>query len=104
MLHVIYLINDVGHHCSRKNLTDLQKAIGDVVGWIVGITDHNQSAENKEKLTKVLKIWETNKVFLEDVMEVFRSQLIIIETLFRKCSININLRMTAMMERIGVKS
>ena len=99
MLHVIYLINDVGHHCSRKNLTDLQKAIGDVVGWIVGITDHNQSAENKEKLTKVLKIWETNKVFLEDVMEVFKSQLLIIETLFRKCSININLRMTAMMDK-----
>jgi len=72
MLHIIYLINDVGHHCSRKNLTDLQKSIGDVVGWIVGITDHSQSDENKEKLTKVLKIWETNKVFLEDVMETLK--------------------------------
>ena len=71
MLHIIYLINDVGHHCSRKSLTDLQKAIGDVVGWIVGITNHDQSAENKEKLTKVLKIWETNRVFLDDVMEVY---------------------------------
>ena len=77
MLHIIYLINDVGHHCSRKNLIDLQKAIGDVVGWIVGITNHDQSPDNKEKLTKVLKIWETNKVFLEDVMEVFLLYLMI---------------------------
>ena len=70
MLHIVYLINDVGHHCSRKNLIDLQKAIGDVVGSIIGIANHGQSAENKEKLTKVLKIWETNKVFLDEVMEV----------------------------------
>lgn len=70
MLHIVYLINDVGHHCSRKHLNDLQKAVGDVVGSIIGITNHDQSDENKEKLTKVLKIWETNKVFFDDVMEV----------------------------------
>ena len=100
MLHIIYLINDVGHHCSRKNLTDLQKSIGDVVGWIVGITDHSQSDENKEKLTKVLKIWETNKVFLEDVMEVSMLYLMIFETLFRMYSIGMNLRMTASVDSI----
>ena len=70
MLHIVYLINDVGHHCSRKSLTDLQKALGDVVPSIVGISHHSESAENKEKVTKVIKIWETNRVFHESVMEV----------------------------------
>eukprot|EP00794_Sanderia_malayensis_P008111 gene8111-8980_t len=72
LLHIIYLVNDVGHHCSRKSLHDLQKAIGDVAGPLIGLAQHNESAENKEKVTKVLKIWEANKIFADEIMEILK--------------------------------
>ena len=70
VLHILYLINDVGHHCARKSLTDLQKSLGDVVPPIFGIAYHEESADHREKITKVQKIWETNKIFEADIMEV----------------------------------
>ena len=70
ILHIVYLVNDVGHHCSRKTIPDLQKALGDVVVFIFAIAQNDGSQDNREKVIKVQKIWETNKIFSDEVLEV----------------------------------
>ncbi|XP_022087763.1 calcium homeostasis endoplasmic reticulum protein-like [Acanthaster planci] len=67
-LHLIYLINDVTHHCMRRGAGNLQQALGQVVGPIFCSTYLSADEEKKKKLEKVLKLWETNKYFGDDVM------------------------------------
>lgn len=62
-LHIIYLINDLVHHCARKQSHDLKKAIQDVVVPIFVHTHLEESPESQQKLTKVLSIWESNNLF-----------------------------------------
>lgn len=64
-LHVIYLVNDVLHHCARKNANDLKDALETVVvpmfcNASIGASEDSQ----KTKLDKLLKLWESKANYL----------------------------------------
>ena len=61
-LHIIYLMNDVLHHCMRKNNDDLRSNL-ETVGvdmfcsaWISSTTE-SDSVSRQGKLTKLIKLW-----------------------------------------------
>ena len=66
-LHIVYLINDVLHHSRKKDLPQLQEALQEYILPIIGIVVNGEAAENKQKISKVLKIWENQSFFSEDV-------------------------------------
>jgi len=80
-LHVVYLANDILHHSRKKDLPLLQDAIEEFVLPIVAITYNGETAENKAKLEKVLKIWENLKFFKEEI----RMQLKTPANLYDEC-------------------
>nr|CAD7602446.1 unnamed protein product [Timema genevievae] len=64
-LHIIYLVNDVLHHCARKNAEDLKKALENVVvpmfcNSSIGITEEQQL-----KLNKLLNLWESKNNYFD---------------------------------------
>uniref|UniRef100_A0A1B6G4R8 Calcium homeostasis endoplasmic reticulum protein n=1 Tax=Cuerna arida TaxID=1464854 RepID=A0A1B6G4R8_9HEMI len=60
-LHIIYLVNDILHHCARKNSgEELKKALeGVVVPMFCNAASMNATEEQKAKLNKLLNLWET---------------------------------------------
>ena len=62
-LHIVYLVNDILHHCQRKGAQDLQKSLEDIVVPLFFCTQIGESAENLQKITKVLGIWESHNLF-----------------------------------------
>ncbi|XP_048583795.1 calcium homeostasis endoplasmic reticulum protein isoform X1 [Nematostella vectensis] len=62
-LHLVYIINDIVHHAARKNLTDLNSAVKEVVVPVFCYARQGDIGEGMQKLTKVLGIWETNDFF-----------------------------------------
>nr|XP_054763987.1 calcium homeostasis endoplasmic reticulum protein-like isoform X1 [Lytechinus pictus] len=72
-LHLIYLINDVLYHCTRRNAQDLQHALEDTVVPIFCSTHAVADEDQKGKLEKVLKLWETNNYFDRSVMEKLKN-------------------------------
>ena len=69
-LHVVYLINDILHHCQRKGAQDLRKALEDVVVPVFFCTQLGESTENLQKVTKVLGIWESHNLFEPSLLQV----------------------------------
>ncbi|XP_017771820.1 PREDICTED: calcium homeostasis endoplasmic reticulum protein isoform X2 [Nicrophorus vespilloides] len=64
-LHVIYLVNDVLHHCARKNAADVKDALESVV--VAMFCSANLTATNdeqKNKLDKLLQLWESKANYL----------------------------------------
>ncbi|XP_077291331.1 SR-related CTD associated factor 6 isoform X2 [Arctopsyche grandis] len=64
-LHIIYLVNDVLHHCARKNADDLKKSLESVVvpmfcNATIAITE-----EQENKLNKLLKLWESKSNYFD---------------------------------------
>ncbi|XP_012252798.2 calcium homeostasis endoplasmic reticulum protein isoform X2 [Athalia rosae] len=69
-LHVIYLVNDVLHHCARKKSTDLRKAMESVVVPMFCNTSLAATDEQLNKLNKLLSLWESkNNYFDEGIIE-----------------------------------
>ncbi|XP_076813025.1 calcium homeostasis endoplasmic reticulum protein-like isoform X2 [Clavelina lepadiformis] len=64
-LHLIYLINDVLHHASRKNLMELSKALEDVIVSIFSITQSCATDQNQQRLSKLLGLWSRFNYFSE---------------------------------------
>lgn len=64
-LHLIYLINDVLHHCTRKNAEGLKQAIEKVILGIFSTTHHTVGIEpaHQQKLQKLLSLWSNNNYF-----------------------------------------
>ncbi|KAK2554581.1 Calcium homeostasis endoplasmic reticulum protein [Acropora cervicornis] len=54
-LHIVYLINDILHHCQRKGAQDLQEALNNIVVPVFFATQLGESAENLQKINKKLK-------------------------------------------------
>ena len=69
-LHIVYLVNDILHHCQRKGAQDLQKALQDVVVPLFFVTQLGESPENLQKVTKVLGIWESHNLFEPSLLQV----------------------------------
>ncbi|XP_015598477.1 calcium homeostasis endoplasmic reticulum protein [Cephus cinctus] len=69
-LHIIYLVNDVLHHCARKKSMDLRKAMESVVVPMFCNTSLAASDEQLNKLNKLLSLWESkNNYFDEGIIE-----------------------------------
>ena len=63
-LHVIYLVNDVLHHCARKNAIDLKDALESVVVAMFCSAAMMASEEQRLKLDKLLQLWESKANYL----------------------------------------
>lgn len=68
-LHIVYLVNDVLHHASRKHLSDLSSALQSVILPIFCMANANAPEARKERLTKLLGLWQKFKYFNEDILE-----------------------------------
>ena len=65
-LHLIYLVNDVLHHCVRKNNQELKTAFEAVTVPMYTAAACLADPEQMQKLTKLLTLWETKSKFFED--------------------------------------
>lgn len=63
-LHIVYLVNDVLHHCARKNTNDLKDALETVVVPMFCNASIGATEEQKNKLDKLLKLWESKANYL----------------------------------------
>ncbi|XP_063921571.1 calcium homeostasis endoplasmic reticulum protein isoform X2 [Zophobas morio] len=64
-LHIIYLVNDLLHHCARKNAHDLKEALESVVVPMFCNAHISASEEQRAKLEKLLKLWESKANYLD---------------------------------------
>uniref|UniRef100_A0AAY5EMN8 Calcium homeostasis endoplasmic reticulum protein n=1 Tax=Electrophorus electricus TaxID=8005 RepID=A0AAY5EMN8_ELEEL len=62
-LHLIYLMNDVLHHCQRKNQRDLLAALQKVVVPIYCTSFLAVEEDKQQKITRLLQLWEKNGYF-----------------------------------------
>lgn len=64
-LHLIYLMNDVVHHCVRKNNDDLKGSLESVAvemfssAWV----GCHQDPDKEGKLNKLIKLWQDKSIF-----------------------------------------
>ena len=66
-LHLIYLVNDVLHHCVRKNNETLKAALEAVAVPMYCAAADKAEEEDVKKLTKLMSLWESkNKFFSEE--------------------------------------
>ncbi|KAF7279182.1 hypothetical protein GWI33_007591 [Rhynchophorus ferrugineus] len=64
-LHVIYLVNDLLHHSARKNANDLKDALEVAVVPMFCNANIVANADQKQKLEKLLKLWESKVNYLQ---------------------------------------
>ncbi|XP_075160073.1 SR-related CTD associated factor 6 [Haematobia irritans] len=64
-LHLIYLINDILHHCVRKNANDLKNSLENVVIPMFCSADLIATTDQRAKLTKLLSLWESKAKFFD---------------------------------------
>uniref|UniRef100_A0A336MLT5 CSON001959 protein n=1 Tax=Culicoides sonorensis TaxID=179676 RepID=A0A336MLT5_CULSO len=64
-LHLIYLVNDVIHHCVRKNSDELKKCLENVVIPMFCNAQMCATEEQRAKLTKLLTLWESKANFFD---------------------------------------
>ena len=85
-LHLIYLMNDVVHHCVRKNNDDLKGSLESVAvemfcsAWRTCSAECDDPSAKQGKLTKLIKLWQDKSIFsqvtlgrMRDVDETWRS-------------------------------
>lgn len=73
-LHIIYLVNDVLHHCARKNAEDLKKNLENVVVPMFCNASIAVTEEQETKLNKLLTLWESKSNYFESgVIEKMKS-------------------------------
>ncbi|KAL4710528.1 hypothetical protein ACJJTC_008930 [Scirpophaga incertulas] len=73
-LHIIYLVNDVLHHCARKNAEDLKKNLENVVVPMFCNASIAVTEEQEAKLNKLLRLWESKSNYFETaVIEKMKS-------------------------------
>ncbi|XP_008333331.1 calcium homeostasis endoplasmic reticulum protein isoform X1 [Cynoglossus semilaevis] len=68
-LHLIYLTNDVLHHCQRKQQKDLLAAIQKVVVPIYCTSFLAVEEEKQQKITRLLQLWEKNGYFNDETIQ-----------------------------------
>uniref|UniRef100_A0AAR5QEN0 Calcium homeostasis endoplasmic reticulum protein n=2 Tax=Dendroctonus ponderosae TaxID=77166 RepID=A0AAR5QEN0_DENPD len=69
-LHVIYLVNDLLHHSARKNACDLKDALELAVVPMFCNASIAATEEQKLKLDKLVKLWESKANYLKsDTLE-----------------------------------
>ncbi|CAG9803969.1 unnamed protein product [Chironomus riparius] len=64
-LHLIYLINDLLHHCVKKNVDDLKNNLESVVIPMFCQATMCANDEQKDKLNKLLNLWASKANFFD---------------------------------------
>lgn len=64
-LHLIYLVNDILHHCVRKNANDLKNSLENVVIPMFCSAQLIATSDQKVKLSKLLSLWESKAKFFD---------------------------------------
>ncbi|XP_035793948.1 calcium homeostasis endoplasmic reticulum protein-like [Anopheles albimanus] len=64
-LHLIYLVNDVIHHCIRKNAEELKKCLESAVIPMFCNAQITANDEQRMKLSKLLSLWESKGNFFD---------------------------------------
>ncbi|ALC43736.1 scaf6, partial [Drosophila busckii] len=64
-LHLIYLVNDILHHCMRKSINDLKNNLENVVIPMFCSADLIASSDQRQKLAKLLSLWESKAKFFD---------------------------------------
>uniref|UniRef100_A0ACB8F198 Uncharacterized protein n=1 Tax=Sphaerodactylus townsendi TaxID=933632 RepID=A0ACB8F198_9SAUR len=72
-LHLIYLINDVLHHCQRKQQRDLLAALQKVVVPIYCTSFLAVEEDKQQKIARLLQLWEKNGYFDEPIIQQLQS-------------------------------
>uniref|UniRef100_A0A8C2GXR8 Calcium homeostasis endoplasmic reticulum protein n=1 Tax=Cyprinus carpio TaxID=7962 RepID=A0A8C2GXR8_CYPCA len=72
-LHLIYLTNDVLHHCQRKNQRDLLAALQKVVVPIYCTSFLAVEEDKQQKITRLLLLWEKNGYFDDVTIQQLQS-------------------------------
>ncbi|CAE1284660.1 CHERP [Acanthosepion pharaonis] len=72
-LHLIYLINDLLHHCQRKNADELKTHLEGIVVPAFCTASVHFTEDKKQKLTKLLNLWESNKYFDTETIEKLKN-------------------------------
>ncbi|ESP02448.1 hypothetical protein LOTGIDRAFT_95622, partial [Lottia gigantea] len=67
-LHLIYLMNDLLHHCMRKGHNDLKVNIEKIVVPTFCTTIKDCDEKGKEKLLKLLNLWDRHNYFNADTI------------------------------------
>ena len=65
-LHLIYLVNDVLHHCVRKNNHELKQAFQRAALSMYCAAASCATDEQRPKLEKLVTLWETKSRFFDD--------------------------------------
>lgn len=65
-LHIIYLVNDVLHHCVRKNNHELKNAFVKVAVSMYTAAACVATEEQMPKLAKLVTLWETKSKFFDE--------------------------------------
>lgn len=72
-LHLVYLVNDVLHHCVRKGAGDLQAALEAVAVPLYCAAATVAGETEIGKLTKLISLWEDkNKFFSEETIQAMK--------------------------------
>ncbi|KAA0711909.1 Calcium homeostasis endoplasmic reticulum protein ERPROT 213-21 SR-related CTD-associated factor 6 [Triplophysa tibetana] len=72
-LHLIYLTNDVLHHCQRKSQRDLLAALQKVVVPIYCTSFLAVEEDKQQKITRLLQLWEKNGYFDDITIQQLQS-------------------------------
>ena len=73
-LHLIYLLNDVLHHCVRKNADALKAALEEVAVPMYCAAAEVAGEDEIGKLTKLITLWESkNKFFSENTIDAMKN-------------------------------
>ena len=73
-LHLIYLLNDVLHHCVRKNADALKAALEEVAVPMYCAAAEVAGEDEIGKLTKLITLWESkNKFFTENTIDAMKN-------------------------------
>ena len=73
-LHLIYLVNDVLHHCVRKNNDVMKKALETVAAPMYCSAAKIATGDEMEKLSKLITLWTSkNKFFTEETLDQMKN-------------------------------
>lgn len=72
-LHLLYLINDLFNHCNRKGIDSLKQALTNVIIPIFCFTYTESDEENRNRLIKLEKLWDSNKYLDSSIIEQLRN-------------------------------
>ena len=73
-LHLIYLVNDVLHHCVRKNNDVMKKALETVAAPMYCSAARVATGDEMEKLSKLITLWTSkNKFFTEETLDQMKN-------------------------------